>query len=251
MRALNEEFVTSLLDRYQERSLTVDMVLSILGAPIDAKRAQTPLDGSSEFMDDVTDITPAISPHHGRIMSPIKLLPGIGFRQSPPKLTTAEVDLKVKSDMERYLKSIPPPNTIIENTYTTKHTEVSDTGNNMLNQRRTYLNFTGSNFDDSPFMVPLQPYVAPIRPSTKAKDVVDDSSVGVSAPSLDRLRAERSIYLDSLDTNSASMIVMQEKYSHHTNRIEWSLHRKQDLRGLWRPKTSDSKTFIRPFVSTT
>ena len=245
MRALNQDFVLHLLQHYDGYSLSVDAILRLIGV-FDGLSAPHTL-RSDEILRTCgfgdTDVEEAPPSAPIRPPSPIQLRKGVGFRVMSPPEGKEERSLSMRK--MNSLEMIP--NTVVMAPARRKEDHLH--GKHLLLDRGGSLgmNFSGSDFGDSPFMVPMKPYSKNTHKTESLRD--DNSSMGFPTP-LQRFQLERELFMDSIDSRGGSIIVMQEKFSNRTNRIELSLHRKKDLRGLWRPKTL-TKQSLRPFVSTT
>ena len=242
MRAIDEQFILFLLNKYDGYTLSVDAILRLVGAfdglsvPHTIRSDEILQNCGLMENDSVETPTAAtIKPS-----SPIQLHKGIGFRAKSYPETKGRIRNVGSKSLE------PFPDTVV--TEPSRRKEVYNFEKSLLLERGGShgMNFAGSDFRDSPFMVPMKPYGKTVK-NTEVQ--VDDSSMGFPTP-LEKFQTERELYMDSIDSRVSSIIVMQEKFSNRTNRVELSLHRKKDLRGLWRPKTL-SKQSLRPFISTT
>ena len=245
MRALDQGFIMHLLQHYDGYSLSVDAILRLVGV-FDGLSVPHTL-RSDEILQTCGFVDNDVEEKNSntasfRPPSPIQLQKGVGFRVvSPPDGKSDRTNrIREKNSFEMI------PNTVV--TAPVRRRQESYSGNHLMLDRGGSLgmNFAGSDFRDSPFMVPMKPYA---RNAQSTESQVEDSSMGFPTP-LQRFQMEREMFMDSIDSRGGSMIVMQEKFSNRTNRVELSLHRKKDLRGLWRPKTL-TKQSMRPFVATT
>lgn len=301
IKALDDKFLSSLLDKYQGSAISVDAILSMIGLSSNPKCFPSVYRSDNIFPVEEEDISlidsnteeereggggrrftaSALSPPipHYRPMSPIKLIPGVGYRPSSDRtsllqpLPSASKDQKGRRNRREKKKK----ETVTDDNFSSLIVGVPSTDSYKLTS--TPLPSSPGHavfrFDEetilSPIYLPMVPYVPPSATSNVKKDLIisdtefDDPASFSTTHRKNRLpppaiptHRSRKEYLACLEARSKQHIVVLDKslrreeghYSSQKNETAEleSSRRRDPVSGLWKQQTYPLKN-LRPFFA--